>query len=400
MELKVLRGLYQNAQYAEIVKDLGEEGAWRADESLYLGLSHLRLGNSEKAIRAWKRYVTLEKGSEGGRKINQYLTLLRQQHAKQEARRLIAQEKSLSENLDAKAIAVSLFQNLGRAEYARLSKGLAEMIITDLSQVKALRVVERIQIQAILNELKLAESGLVDKSSAARVGKLVGAARVTTGSYVDFDAEKIRLDAAVSRTETGKLLTASEASGALATFYELEKTLVFKILCGIGYCPESLESRERLAVEKIHTKNFKAFEHYSEGLALRDQGEYVEAARAFSFALEEDPTFDLARKALLETPIAEFDLAAMVSGGEGLGKGGPPILDLQAMSASALLDAPILQGKTSPKSLQLSAIQSQVPLFPLISQQPMGNTGGTTGGGGTGAGAPPNVNVQIQIQLP
>ncbi len=317
---KALKKLYGSGQYKEVVEALAGSEDWNSEQSLYLGLSHLRLGNPLQTIRAWQHYVRLEKGSEGGRKISQYLTQLLKQEATQNAKEQINREKQLAIQLDPKAIAVYPFENKGSETYAPLSKGLAAMIITDLSKVKGLTVVERIQLQAVLNELKIAKSGIVNPLSAPSAGKLVGAAKFTTGSILDLDEEKMRIDAKVTHTESGKQVSAVDTAGELASFYTLEKMLVFKLLCGLGYCPESLDNQTRLAIDKIHTKNFKAFQHFSEGLDFFDEANYREAARSFVLALEEDPNFELARKALLETPLLRLTIDQMIAGAESINK--------------------------------------------------------------------------------
>jgi len=372
-----VKRLYQEGRYAEIIQAYeGKEGSG-PQEALYLGLSHLRTGNPSKAIAAWKQYVRLGGGSEGSREVSKYLTLLLQEEAKRTAREILQQEKQLAGKVDARAIAVSPFENLGQQTYAPLSKGLAAMIITDLSKVKTLKVVERVQLKALLDELKLSQSGLVDAKSAPRVGKLLGAGKITTGSFLDLDQEKIRLDAAVTQTESGKALTNPEVHGTLPTFYQLQKELVFKILCGIGHCPESLDSQTKAAVETIHTKNFKAFRLYSQGLEYLDQGKYREASRAFFLAVEEDPEFELARKALLDTPLFPLDLTAMISGAEAIGDGGSAIL-----STATVFAAPQVPEGSTGHQVMAPSMGMLVP--PAT---------------GSGAGAPSTVPVRIDVQF-
>ncbi|MCG3111119.1 MAG: hypothetical protein MCM46_04770 [Candidatus Manganitrophus sp. SB1] len=369
--------LYQEGRYAEIIQAYeGKEAG--AQEALYLGLSHLRAGDPSKAIAAWKQYVRLDPGSEGNREVSKYLTLLLQEEAKRTAREILQQEKELTGKIDARAIAVSPFQNLGQQTYAPLSKGLAAMIITDLSKVKTLKVVERVQLKALLDELKLSQSGLVDAKSAPRVGKLLGAGKITTGSFLDLDQEKIRLDAAVTQTESGKSLTNPEVQGDLPAFYQLEKELVFKILCGIGHCPESLDSQTKAAVGTIHTKNFKAFRLYSQGLEYLDQNKYREASRAFFLAVEEDPEFELARKALLDTPLFPLDMTAMISGAEAIGDGGAAIL-----STGTFFAAPQLPQGSAGHQVMAPSMGMLVPPTPSGS-----------------AGAPPPVPVRIDVNFP
>lgn len=373
-----VKRLYQEGRYADIIKAYEGKGGADAQEALYLGLSYLRAGDQSKAIAAWKQYVRLDSGSEGRREVSKYLTLLLQDEAKRTAREILQQEKQIAVTIDAKTIAVSPFENLGQQTYAPLSKGLAAMIITDLSKVKTLKVVERVQLKALLDELKLSQSGLVDAKSALRVGKLLGAGKITTGSLLDLDQEKIRLDAAVTQTESGKSLTNSEVHGELPTFFKLEKELVFKILCGIGHCPESLDSQTKEAVGTIHTRNFKAFRLYSQGLEYLDQSKYREASRSFFLAVEEDPEFELARKALLDTPLFPLDLTAMISGAEAIGDGGAAIL-----STGTLFAAPqVPEGSTSHQAMAPS-------MGMLIPPTPSGS-----------AGAPSTVPVRIDVQFP
>lgn len=352
--------LYQGSEYAQVIKVLKDRSSRSTQEALYLGLSYLRSGDQAKAIDAWKEYVHLDPGSEGARSISQSLTLLIREEAKRSAAQIRIQEKSIGKALDSDTVAVSPFRNLGKASNDPLSKGLAEMVITDLSQVKSLKVVERIQFQALLDELKLSQSGLVDPKSAPRVGKLLGAGKIATGSFLDLNAEDLRLDAAISQTEDGKLVTAPEVSGRLAAFYELEKSLVFKMLEGLGRSPESLDSSTRDALERIHTKNFKAFRLYSEGLNFFDQGKYREASQSFFFALEEDPGFDLARKALLITPQGTLDLTAIISSSEAVAR-----MEAMVFGGAVPLEPPAGRGL----ALQSRAVQRVT--LPPIAQQTM-----------------------------
>jgi hypothetical protein len=135
---------------------------------------------------------------------------------------------------------------------------------------------------------------------------------------LDPAPQRLRLDAAVAQTEDASVGLRLDAEGELAEFYRLEKVIVFKILCGLGVCPESLDERTRAAVEKVHTRSLAAFEHYGAGLDHLDAARYRDAAAAFYSALQEDPEFELARKALLQTPIMALDLKALIAAVEAL----------------------------------------------------------------------------------
>ncbi len=318
-----IKRLYESRRCDEIISSSTSTlKTPNASQALYLGLCYLREKNRQGTIKAWQNYLQLESESDQKREISKYLTLLIQDEAKINAQNRIAQEKRISAVVNPNAIAVYPFQNLGLPENEVYAKGMVEFIITDLSQVKSITVVERVQIQAILDELSLAKTPLFDKKSGPRLGKLVGAAKVTTGSYMDLDENKIQLDASIIQTEQGNIIASPTASGQSSTFFQLEKEIVFKILCGIGHCPESLDSETRQAVEKIHTRNLKAFRLYSEGLDFFDQREFRKASQNFFLAIEEDPEFTLARKGLLEMPLVPLDLEGLLSNAESASASG------------------------------------------------------------------------------
>src|SRR5215210_8284707 len=73
-------------------------------------------------------------------------------------------------------VAVMYFTNsalVNHAEYEPLSKGIAEMLITELAASPALQVVERDRLQKLLEEQNLAESGKVDKETAVALGRIL-----------------------------------------------------------------------------------------------------------------------------------------------------------------------------------------------------------------------------------
>lgn len=306
--------LYKDGQYQAVINLLKD--APRNDETsvLYLGLSHLKLANLDQTISVWKAYVKNAPGTEATRNISQYLDPLLKESAKEAAQKAIQDEKKLSAaNLDPNVIAVYPFENKGSSEYDALSTGLTEMVITDLSQVKTLKVLERIRIQALLSELKLAQSGIVDQDGAPKMGKLLGAGKIASGSFLSKDKEKLGINLSMRKTQEGEILSSKQAEGTLQEFYKLEKSLVVQVLCGIGRCPESLDEATQAAIAKVHTTNFQAFLQFSKGLVLRDQGKYREARQAFLKALALDPQFQLAQEELLETPLFPITQAVIFS---------------------------------------------------------------------------------------
>src|SRR5690349_18957098 len=87
-------------------------------------------------------------------------------------------------------MAVLPFENGGsfgrdREDFDALRGGIAAVLIEELAQNPAVRVVDRAVINQMINEQNLARDGRVDAATAARIGKLVGAKYMVTGSFID-----------------------------------------------------------------------------------------------------------------------------------------------------------------------------------------------------------------------
>ena len=90
---------------------------------------------------------------------------------------------------------VVYFDNLtGKPEHDVMKKGLADMIITDLIAYDGVTVVESDKLEAVLGELHLQGTRAFDPETRAKVGKLVGARYLISGSMLGVMPE-VRIDA-------------------------------------------------------------------------------------------------------------------------------------------------------------------------------------------------------------
>ncbi|MDW7681367.1 MAG: CsgG/HfaB family protein, partial [bacterium] len=113
-------------------------------------------------------------------------------------------------SLRATTIAILDFSNnclFDKDKYASLSPGLAEILITELNKIQSIQIVERQKINQLIQEMQLAQSGLVSEETGVQVGKLVGAKYLVFGSYMVFD-KKIRVDVRIVEVETGVTIKA------------------------------------------------------------------------------------------------------------------------------------------------------------------------------------------------
>src|SRR5215472_11737114 len=104
-------------------------------------------------------------------------------------------------------VAVLYFDNGaigGAADYEPLRKGMADMFITELMKNTNLHIVERDRLQALLEEIDLAQTKTIDKETAVRIGKLLSAHHMIMGAFVVTPDGTMRIDARAVNVETSE----------------------------------------------------------------------------------------------------------------------------------------------------------------------------------------------------
>jgi hypothetical protein len=150
----------------------------------YQGLIALRQGDNAAALEHLKLYSRQDPDGAASRDIAKTLTLLSSSQLQLEVASAVQREQQVaSAPPEPNSIAVNAFVNHGDESYRAMSKGLAAMIIADLSKVPGLKVLEREKVQLLVNEMKLGDSGLADSASAVRSGRLMRAEKVIVGNF-------------------------------------------------------------------------------------------------------------------------------------------------------------------------------------------------------------------------
>ncbi len=188
-------------------------------------------------------------------------------------------------------VAVLYFDNnTGQADFDVLKKGLADMMITDLVSWDGVQVVEREKLEAVRSEISLAQGKAFDASTAARVGKLLGAQYLVRGELA-LSGATLRLDAKLMKVERAELVVAATAQGPKDEIYALEQELVGKLAGGIDAKLAKDSGRRRARVPDLD-----ALVAYSKAVDLSDQGKLDEAQKAFQELVSKKPTFLMARE--------------------------------------------------------------------------------------------------------
>ncbi len=196
-----------------------------------------------------------------------------------------------TKNANAKRIAIIYFENSGGdPALEKLKKGLADMLITDLSSINMLAIVDRSQIENLIKEQKLNNSKSFDPATASKLGKLLGAQIILTGGYFEMMGS-LRLDARFIDVETGKILKADGVDGQTSNFFKIQKQLAWKIINTLDVKISAAEKKSMELNEKSKALSFEDANLYSKALDYYDKGDNVKAKDLLGKVVSKYPAF-------------------------------------------------------------------------------------------------------------
>ena len=203
---------------------------------VYLGLTYEELGQLDSARASYTQARLRARGDRQKRELDNRLMLLTHKEIQVAARAALAQESTLSQIApEANTIAVFPFRYLGTNEDLRpLERGIAQLIVADLGKVSILKLLEREQVQALVDEMQLASSGRVDPATGARSGRLLRAQNVVQGTIQEPSATTIQLDANAINSLTAGVSASGSAGGPMERLLDDQKQLVFQLLDRLG----------------------------------------------------------------------------------------------------------------------------------------------------------------------
>ena len=196
-------------------------------------------------------------------------------------------------------VAIMPFANGGsfgqdEESFDALQVGLAQMLITEISLNQGARVVERHEINRILQEQDLGASGRVDVNTAARIGRMVGAKYMILGTFMDVYGD-FRIDARIVDVETTEIIKTERVQDKRENLYHMMTEMANKIMedASLPAIPASIqEQRESRDVPQ------EAVDLYSRGLLAADRGDSEKAVELFNRALSVFPEYTEAEQEL------------------------------------------------------------------------------------------------------
>ena len=129
-----------------------------------------------------------------------------------------------------KTIAITHFDNTsGDRSFDPLIKGMADMLISDLSNLETIKIVEREKLDALLEEIGLGESEFIDVKTAQKMGKGLGAGFILTGSFIAM-GDVFRIDARLIDVGSGEIIFSKSKKGSKDSFFDIENVLAKEII--------------------------------------------------------------------------------------------------------------------------------------------------------------------------
>jgi len=196
-------------------------------------------------------------------------------------------------------IAVLPFNNGGsygqqKDDFDALERGIAGMMISELSANAAARVVERAEIQKLLDEQNLGAQGRVDAATAAKIGKLVGARYMVMGTFVDFYGD-FRVDVRLINTETSEVVKTESERMQRDHLFDIIRNIAARLMKDANLPALTRQTSDQRMSRQVPTE---ALTYYSRALLFQDRGQKDKAVEMFNRALAIFPEYAEAQEGL------------------------------------------------------------------------------------------------------
>ena len=180
------------------------------------------------------------------------------------------------------SLAVLPFVNSGNSEELEwLTDGVAEMLVTDLSQAAGIRVVGGERVREILDEMGRDAADLASLDVVRDVAASAGTAVVVAGSFVQA-GEQLRVSARIIDTTTGEVMGGENIDGSgQGSIFATVDALSGWIRDSVDTSPASPGAPIDRDLVDVTTDSVEAFRFYSEGVKRQDRREWDQAIDFF-----------------------------------------------------------------------------------------------------------------------
>jgi tetratricopeptide (TPR) repeat protein len=312
-----------------------EAGTESGAAFLYLGMVQEERQDWSAARDAYNQYLVVGSSADAREEVRKRLTLIGRNLLRTQAQQALAQEAQIAGGAQVTPRSVAVLPmafNSDRDDLEPLVYALSDMMTTDFAVSNALVVLERSQIQALLDEMALTSSGYAEPTTGARAGRMLRAEHVFQGVLTTLGDSDLQTDADVLNVPSTSSAGQLSESAALEGLFDMEKQIVIRTIREV--LSVELTPAEEQAILENRMGNVLAFLAYGRGLRELDRGNYEGARAEFELSVQLEPGGFASRTAAMDqvgelldaASVSTADLGGLAgSTGElGLGAFSPP----------------------------------------------------------------------------
>ena len=176
------------------------------------------------------------------------------------------------------------------AAHKYLGKGLARLVAAELARSKQVDLVEREQMQRLLEEQELSLSDLADDERQLEIGRMLAAQHIVFGEVIDLGGP-VLLSLRMSDTATGKVEWQETTTEKLESYDYIGAFFARSILAALG-APVEKATEQKVARKEV--KDAQAIVTLSAGIDALDRGQKDRARQAFERVKRIDPRNEVA----------------------------------------------------------------------------------------------------------
>ena len=185
--------------------------------------------------------------------------------------------------------------------YEALGEALQELLVADLSAFPEIEVVDRKHLDEVLKEHELSLSGLAEKATQIKVGRLLGARLLLSGTFTLVNST-IKINGHLFEVASSQLVRSREVTGKVEEWLDLERQLARRLVEDLD-----LKMTETTA-RRIDTKPDVNL-HFIRGLGYFYGCKYDHAIMEFLNTLRGDEKYADARYWMARSYLAEDEPA-------------------------------------------------------------------------------------------
>jgi len=212
---------------------------------------------------------------------------------------LLFKQKGVSVSSDKPTLAIMYFKNnTGDESLDNLRSALSDLLITDLSQSRYIRVLTADRIFEILDQLNLQEVRSYSSDDLKKVATRGGATHILQGNFIKL-GETFRIDIDLKESKTMDSIGTEKTEGiGEESIFTMVDDLTRRIKANFRLSEETIAGDIDKDVTAITTSSPEAYKYYVEGRKYHSQGDFHKSIELMEKAITIDPEFAMAYRSM------------------------------------------------------------------------------------------------------